>query len=167
MQDIYSYVMGNGYKLVSTLSCLFFVAMVIIAIHGDQMIHIFQLWFMGEFAISSLCVAAVIMILYNLFTWVEFTQSFRNGKQFHECENEMEKAKLLIGHLDEVCQVCSTIKNSIVQQEIEQRDGFNQQGLQAPVATIADWNEVDFDGHVITVIDQIHDMEYFQVKIVR
>lgn len=64
-----------------------------------------------DFEVTSIAIAAVIMILYNLYTWVELTQSLQNGEQFSDKETELERAKQLISHMDDVCRLCSTINN--------------------------------------------------------
>lgn len=108
--------MGKGYKIVSVLSCSFFIVMVIVAINTPKFPRdVLQIKVVGDFEMTSISMAAVIMILYNLFTWVEITQNLRNGKRFIDCKSEMEKAQHLISQLDEICTTCSTIKNSIVQ----------------------------------------------------
>lgn len=121
VHDIYSKAMGNGYKTVSLLSCLMFIIMVLVAMHSPYFpVTVLQVYVNGEFTVSSIAMAAVIMILYNLFTWVEFTQILTKGKQFPECKDEMERAQLLIADVDMICEACSTIKNSIAQKDLQE-----------------------------------------------
>ena len=48
--------------------------MVAVAIFSPQFpVGVLKIKVTGEFEVSSIAMAAVIMILYNLFTWVEFT----------------------------------------------------------------------------------------------
>jgi hypothetical protein len=74
VHDVYSSTMGGGYKTVSMLSVLFFILMVAVAIFSPQLpVGVLKIKVTGEFEVTSIAMAAVIMILYNLFTWVEFT----------------------------------------------------------------------------------------------
>ena len=114
IHDVYSTTMGNGYKTVSMLSSVFFIVMVIIAINSpDLPMGLLKIHVKGEFQISSIAMASIIMILYNLFTWVEFTQNLKKGKQFAHLDDEMDRAHLLISEMESICEACSTIKNSI------------------------------------------------------
>lgn len=77
------------------------------------MIQVLKIEIRGTVKINSISVASVIMILYNLFAWVSLVQNIRNSKQLTEIKSELERARTLLAPLDEVANICSTIRNTI------------------------------------------------------
>lgn len=72
--------MGKGFRYVSLLTVVSFVFMIYVAISSPLLpVACLKIKVEGPFDITSLSIAAIIMILYNLFTWVELVQNIRNG----------------------------------------------------------------------------------------
>lgn len=46
----------------------------------------------GEFKATSLAIASIIMIMYNYFAWVEFTQNMSDDTQFADLDHVMDRA---------------------------------------------------------------------------
>ena len=68
---MYSNTMGKGFRWTGMLTVFGFVVMVIISIESPQFpVACLEFKVEGHFDITSLSIAAIIMILYNLFTWV-------------------------------------------------------------------------------------------------
>jgi hypothetical protein len=88
-----------------------FILMVGLVIYSPEIpVGVLKISVAGEWEVTSLAIASIIMILYNFFTWIEFTQNLRESTRFSEKDKEIDRAKLLIDELDEVCDYCTTIK---------------------------------------------------------
>lgn len=77
----------------------------------------------------------------------------------------MDRAKLLIVEMDAICEVCSTIKNSIAQKDGENPDEEEEEAS-GPKAISNEPYIPDLEGHKITLMDKNNSYEYFTVKVV-
>ena len=68
--DIYSNQMGKAFLFVGCATMASFVIMIIVSIMSPLFpVACLKVKVEGEFVMSSLSIAAIIMILYNLFSW--------------------------------------------------------------------------------------------------
>ena len=110
--EVYSQILGFGFKVVSVTTLILFTGMVLIAVNTPAIpLNLLKIKVEGQFEVNSMSIAAIILILYNLFTWVSYTQSLKKGPHFSEADSELDRAKLLVKLMDDVCETCSTISN--------------------------------------------------------
>lgn len=64
----------------------------------------------GKFEATSLAITSIIMILYNFYSWINFSQKLDESPRFAKIEHEMDRAKLLIAEIDQVCAFCTSIR---------------------------------------------------------
>ena len=70
-KGMYSKKLGQGFILVGLLTVLFFGIMISVAVNCPGLpVAVLNFKVEGPFDITSISIAAVIMILYNLFAWV-------------------------------------------------------------------------------------------------
>ena len=86
--------MGTGFKTVSLLTLLAFVFMAYVAVNSPKLpVAGLKIQIDGEFEVSSLSVAAILMILYNLFAWVQLVQKVKNSNHLGDNPVELERLK--------------------------------------------------------------------------
>lgn len=106
--------MSRGFKVVGALTVLSFITMVLFSISSPGLtVGALKIQVEGKFDVTSLSITAIIMILYNLVSWVTLVQNMRNGDQVEQEEAEIERAKILLRPMDEVTTITSTISNAI------------------------------------------------------
>ena len=82
------------------MTTISFVAVVLIYLNPEIIVNDLQVEIKGEFKPTSLAIASIIMIMYNYFAWVEFTQNISDDTKFTDLDSEMDRATLLMGELD-------------------------------------------------------------------
>lgn len=79
-KDTYSEQMGTGFRWVSFLTVVSFLFMICVSMLSPGLpVAVLKIEVEGSFDITSLSMTATIMILYNLFTWVELVQNIKQG----------------------------------------------------------------------------------------
>lgn len=75
--------MSRGYNIVSILTFFLTLVMILVCINTpcvpQVILKIKTMEVDNEFKLTSISMAAVIMIMYNMFNWVEYTQSLAKG----------------------------------------------------------------------------------------
>lgn len=107
--------------------------------------------------------AATIMILYNLFTWVELTQNMKKSKNLKEEPDGIKRAMMMISELDSICDSCTTIKNSILTGEVQEEEKVNVDEEEEQVPK--EQPQTDLSGHILELWDLKKRVQYFSVLI--
>lgn len=109
-KEVYDRQFGLAYRCNCLLTTFCFIAVVIIYLNPDYIVGELKIEMNGEFKATSLAIASIIMIMYNYFAWVEFTQNMSDDTQFADLDNVMDRATLLMSELDHVCDYCTTLR---------------------------------------------------------
>lgn len=110
-KEVYNQIFGTAYRVNAAITMISFIILVLLYLQSPMVpVALLNIKVEGPFEATSLAIAAIIMVLYNFFAWVEFTQDLNNQTRFNQLDSEMDRAKLLISELDQVCDFCTTLK---------------------------------------------------------
>lgn len=111
-KEVYDQKFGHAYKVSCLMTFFGFIFTMILYLNTPSIpVGVFKIIVMQpQFEASSLAMTSIIMILYNFFAWVGFTQRLCDQTKFSDVENEMDRALLLISELEQVCAYCTTLK---------------------------------------------------------
>lgn len=73
-------------------------------------------------------------------------QKIKNSKQLNEEDEVIDRTKLLLSHIEDVGDICSTIRNKIGGQDVDERKDNPDRGASNP-----DPNKLDLAGNTIRV----------------
>lgn len=127
-KEVYDKQFGFAYRWTCLFTTFCFILVVAIYLNPEFIVDELKLEMQGEFKATSLAIASIIMIMYNYFAWVEFTQNMSDDTQFADLDNVMDRASLLMSELDHVCDYCTTLR----QVSSTQTQGQDSSGIPEP-----------------------------------